>query len=317
MKLKIATLSLICALSTQAYATSTKEILANSEISAETKAAIEALQATHKLSATAKWSKDAVEKLKGLKVATAESIQAIRESSELTVDEIKELQSNADDNIGSEDLGEAKSKDESGVTSSAGRQSRPAVAPEGALYIDVYQESPVQINYNNRGNEIKKMSFEVVTRMEKNQNGELVPRFVRAQLISTGSDGHRTPEGEFAVEVNRRHRYYVSRTYGSRMDYAQFFIGGIAIHETPRSNYSKLGGPASHGCVRHSTEDAAAMWTIIGDTVRQGNIANVKVFGFGEEVVFADETTGVDENPTGIAAQVNAALSHSFDTLRR
>ncbi len=45
------------------------------------------------------------------------------------------------------------------------------------------------------------------------------------------------------------------------MPYAIFFNRGIAIHAT--SNVEELGTPASGGCVRVETTNAAALWNLI------------------------------------------------------
>jgi hypothetical protein len=49
---------------------------------------------------------------------------------------------------------------------------------------------------------------------------------------------------------------YLSYTWNAPMPNAVFFIGGIAIHATGTSNYSKLGSRASGGCVRTTLEDS-------------------------------------------------------------
>lgn len=192
------------------------------------------------------------------------------------------------------------------------RKQRPAVTPAGALYIDVYQESPVLIDYKGNGNETVNMSFEVVTKYLRSGQ-KVVPHFVRAHLVSTGASGHRTSIGEF--NIDRRHRYYVSQTYGSRMDYAQFFIGGIALHQTDEDNYAKLGGPASHGCVRHHEKDADAMWELNGEAIENNNLINIKVYPFGEEVVLADGSGGTELS--GFGAQLNDWLNNSIACTRR
>ncbi len=189
---------------------------------------------------------------------------------------------------------------------------RPSSPKAGSLYMDVYQESPVLIDYKGNGNIVTEMSFAVVY-MFVEEGGDVVPRFLRAHLVSTGAEGHRTSVGEF--DIDSRHRYYVSNTYGSRMDYAQFFIGGIAIHETPKENYSVLGGPASHGCVRQHVKDADAMWNLIGNALDEDETVNIKVFKFGVDVTLPDGSSATDTY--GWGGLVNEWLNNSIACTRR
>lgn len=79
---------------------------------------------------------------------------------------------------------------------------------------------------------------------------------------STGVAGHRTPN--FDKRPNGRiYDRYTSRRYPGgdynglgNMPYAVFIHGGFAIHGTAKSNWSKLGQPASHGCVRIHPDNA-------------------------------------------------------------
>ncbi len=74
--------------------------------------------------------------------------------------------------------------------------------------------------------------------------------------VSTGVDGHRTPN--FDRNPNGRiYDEYSSTAYPGgdynglgNMPYAVFISGGFAIHGTPRGNWSRLGTRASHGCIR-------------------------------------------------------------------
>lgn len=167
-----------------------------------------------------------------------------------------------------------------------GRRAR-SENPRNELWVDVYQESPVTLKYIRSGESYRRikdipeqtvpMSFAVVTLIE---NG--VKKFVRAHLVSPGAEGHRSSVGTF--DIDRRHRYYTSNTYGSRMDFAQFFIGGIALHQTDTGAYSALGGPASHGCIRHHKLDANAMWNIIGEAIEKEYTVNIKVNNFGAAI---------------------------------
>jgi hypothetical protein len=65
--------------------------------------------------------------------------------------------------------------------------------------------------------------------------------------ISTGCEGYRTPSGTFHPQAMMRSRFSMKHYYAP-MPHAIFFHYGFAIHGT--NDISRLGGPASHGCVR-------------------------------------------------------------------
>ena len=78
--------------------------------------------------------------------------------------------------------------------------------------------------------------------------------------VSTGRGGYGTPTGRFRPKWLARH-WFSTRYYGSPMPHSIFFHKGYAIHGT---NYiSRLGGPASHGCVRLHPQHAAALYSLI------------------------------------------------------
>jgi lipoprotein-anchoring transpeptidase ErfK/SrfK len=57
-------------------------------------------------------------------------------------------------------------------------------------------------------------------------------------------------------------RHYFSRKYyNAPMPHAIFFYYGFAIHGT--NDISRLGGPASHGCVRLHPAHAAALFSLV------------------------------------------------------
>ena len=57
-------------------------------------------------------------------------------------------------------------------------------------------------------------------------------------------------------------RYYFSRKYyNAPMPHAIFFYDGFAIHGT--NELARLGGPASHGCVRLHPAHAAALFALV------------------------------------------------------
>ncbi len=78
--------------------------------------------------------------------------------------------------------------------------------------------------------------------------------------VSTGRSGYGTPSGVFHPQLMAR-RWFSRRYYNSPMPYAIFFHGGFAIHGT--YELSRLGGPASHGCVRLHPSHAAALFSLV------------------------------------------------------
>ncbi len=78
--------------------------------------------------------------------------------------------------------------------------------------------------------------------------------------VSTGRRGAGTPSGTFRPQWLAR-SWFSRRYYGSPMPHAIFYHKGYAIHGT---NYiSRLGGPASHGCVRLHPRHAAALFALV------------------------------------------------------
>ena len=92
-------------------------------------------------------------------------------------------------------------------------------------------------------------------RMEVSIDG--VPRY--DWPVSTGRDGYGTPSGSFHLQ--RLARSYLSRKYyNAPMPHAIFFYCGFAIHGA--NDISRLGGPASHGCVRMHPAHATALFAL-------------------------------------------------------
>jgi lipoprotein-anchoring transpeptidase ErfK/SrfK len=78
--------------------------------------------------------------------------------------------------------------------------------------------------------------------------------------VSTGRDGYGTPSGSFHPQSMVRH-YFSRKYYNAPMPHAIFFYYGFAIHGT--NDISRLGGPASHGCVRLHPSHAAALFALV------------------------------------------------------
>ena len=78
--------------------------------------------------------------------------------------------------------------------------------------------------------------------------------------VSTGRRGYYTPTGSYRPKwLSRHHR---SRKYNNApMPFAIFFRGGYAVHGTDQ--ISRLGRPASHGCVRLHPGNAATLFSLV------------------------------------------------------
>lgn len=78
--------------------------------------------------------------------------------------------------------------------------------------------------------------------------------------VSTARRGYVTPTGVY--RPFRTARMWRSRKYDmSPMPYSVFFRGGYAIHGT--GYVRSLGRPASHGCVRLHTANAAILYRLV------------------------------------------------------
>ena len=78
--------------------------------------------------------------------------------------------------------------------------------------------------------------------------------------VSTARWGYRTPNGSYRPE--RLERKWFSRKYDwSPMPYSIFFDGGYAIHGS--YEISRLGSPASHGCIRLHPQHAAVLFSLV------------------------------------------------------
>jgi lipoprotein-anchoring transpeptidase ErfK/SrfK len=78
--------------------------------------------------------------------------------------------------------------------------------------------------------------------------------------VSTGRGRFGTPVGAFRPQRLER-RWYSRRYYNAPMPYSIFFYKGYAIHGT--SEIHRLGGPASHGCVRLHPANAATLFSLV------------------------------------------------------
>ncbi len=78
--------------------------------------------------------------------------------------------------------------------------------------------------------------------------------------VSTARPGYRTPTGVFHPQWMAV-RWFSRIYYNSPMPHAIFFHGGFAIHGS--YDIARLGGPASHGCVRLHPNDAAILFGLV------------------------------------------------------
>jgi lipoprotein-anchoring transpeptidase ErfK/SrfK len=78
--------------------------------------------------------------------------------------------------------------------------------------------------------------------------------------VSTARRGYITPPGTYHPQMMAR-RWFSRLYYNSPMPHSIFFHGGYAIHGT--YEISRLGGPASHGCVRLDPDHAAILFELV------------------------------------------------------
>jgi len=78
--------------------------------------------------------------------------------------------------------------------------------------------------------------------------------------VSTGRPGYGTPGGTYHPEMLAR-SWFSKKYYNSPMPHSIFFNGGIAIHGT--HEIARLGGAASHGCVRLDPAHAAVLYGLV------------------------------------------------------
>lgn len=86
--------------------------------------------------------------------------------------------------------------------------------------------------------------------------GEVIYRWP----VSTARKGKYTPRGSYSPKSLSR--YHKSSLYNNApMPYSIFFRGNYAVHGTDQT--SRLGRPASAGCVRLHTSNAAKLFSLV------------------------------------------------------
>jgi L,D-transpeptidase catalytic domain len=87
--------------------------------------------------------------------------------------------------------------------------------------------------------------------------------------VSTGRWGYNTPNGSYRPQWLARK--WFSRKYDwSPMPHSIFFNGGYAIHGS--YEVSRLGRPASHGCIRLHPGNAAVLFALVKDRMDDTSI---------------------------------------------
>jgi lipoprotein-anchoring transpeptidase ErfK/SrfK len=85
-----------------------------------------------------------------------------------------------------------------------------------------------------------------------------MPRYRFA--VSTGRTGYGTPNGTYHPQ-HLAASWFSKLYYNSPMPHSIFFHGGYAIHGSYEIN--RLGGPASHGCIRLHPANAATLFELV------------------------------------------------------
>jgi lipoprotein-anchoring transpeptidase ErfK/SrfK len=96
-------------------------------------------------------------------------------------------------------------------------------------------------------------------------------RILHSWAVSTGRRGFGTPSGTYYPQRLAR-TWFSRKYYNSPMPYSIFFNGGYAIHGS--YDIRRLGGPASHGCVRLHPANAATLFALV-----QRNSARIVISG--------------------------------------
>ena len=91
--------------------------------------------------------------------------------------------------------------------------------------------------------------------------------------VSTGRDNMATPNGVYTPQRLERN-WFSTAYYDSPMPFSIFFHNGYAIHGSYAID--RLGGPASHGCVRLHPHHAAILSTWCNRKVRRGRLSKYR-----------------------------------------
>src|SRR5690606_40734133 len=123
----------------------------------------------------------------------------------------------------------------------------------------------IQPSYSLAATLIAKVSLSAQT-MTVHHRGELIGRW----KVSTARPGKVTPTGSWQAKwLSKNHRS--SRYDNAPMPYAVFYNGHFAVHGT--NQVSKLGKPASAGCIRLHPDNARTFFNL----ARREGLKNVRI----------------------------------------
>lgn len=142
-----------------------------------------------------------------------------------------------------------------------------------SAYVDPFKEPAPPVTYDGHWLDINLSTFYAIA-----YDG---PNPVHIAIIITGTEGHGTPDGQFAIQRRVADETMDSATVGvpkgnpnyyylPHVKWTQYFAdGGFAIHTNYWSDPSQYGAFGSHGCVNMMEPDAYFMWNFlnIGDHV--------------------------------------------------
>jgi hypothetical protein len=120
--------------------------------------------------------------------------------------------------------------------------------------------------------------------------------------VSTGRSGYGTPSGSYRPQRLAR-TWFSRKYYDSPMPYSIFFHAGFAIHGSYEIN--RLGGPASHGCIRLHPADAARLFALVSDE----GMADTRIVVTGSELAAPRRLVPVAREPAAEAPPAPVARS--------
>jgi hypothetical protein len=126
--------------------------------------------------------------------------------------------------------------------------------------------------------------------------------------VSTARAGYTTPNGVYRPQFLAR-SWFSRKYYNSPMPYSIFFHGGYAIHGS--YEISRLGGPASHGCVRLHPSNAATLFAL----VKSEGTGNTRIVVTGSNPSARAVAARAGEGAPGIAPErpLSYAPERRFD----
>jgi len=114
--------------------------------------------------------------------------------------------------------------------------------------------------------------------------------------ISTGVGTNSTPNGTYRPQYLAR-SHFSRKYYNAPMPHSVFFHKGWAIHGT--TYISRLGGPASHGCVRLHPNNAKVLFAL----VQSSGVGNTEIVISGANPVRKGPLIAKHTNPKKVATK--------------